>query len=108
MSFSFAITSTAVKPNDAPDMELGDKRTFAFKLHAGLGTISSAVWSGDNLTIGSRTTSGVNTSAPVTASSLGTHALKVTATLASGDILVRVVRVNVIDSTQDTGSRDYE
>jgi hypothetical protein len=98
-------------PNDAPCMELGEKRNFTFKLSGAVGinsisgtpTVSNAT----GLTIGTPAVSGTQVTVAVTATTLGTHTVKVSATLSSAEIVVGVVRVKVLDSTQEAGTRDY-
>jgi hypothetical protein len=99
-----------LKPNDSPCMELGEKRNFSFKLSGAVGvnTISSATVTADNLTVGTASTSGTTVNVPITAANVGDHRLKVTALLSSSETIVGVIRVKVIDSTQESGSRDYE
>lgn len=100
-----------LKPNDSPAMELNEKRNFQFKLSGAVGVNSitgTPTVTADNLTIGTVSTSGTSVTVPVTASTLGTHMVKVTAVLSSAETIVGVIRVKVIDSTTQTGARDYE
>lgn len=100
-----------LKPNDSPCMELNEKRNFSFKLSGAVGvnTVNSAtVESRGNLTVGTVSTNGTTVTVPITATATGTHTLKVSATLSSAEIIVGVVRVKVIDSTLETGGRDYD
>jgi hypothetical protein len=100
-----------LKPNDSPCMELNEKRNFQFKLSGAVGvnTISGTptVTANGNLTIGTVSTSGTTVTVPITATGTGTFMLKVSATLSSAEIIVGVVRVKVVDSTQQTSGRDY-
>lgn len=97
-----------LRPNDAPEMELGEKRNCSFKLSGAVGvnTISSATVTASNMTVGTVSTSGTTVSVPLTATATGNHMVKVSATLSSAEIIVGVVRVKVVDSTQcETGAR---
>ncbi len=99
-----------LRPNDAPDMERGEKRNFVFKLSGAVGANSitgTPTVECDNLTVGTVSTSGTSVTVPITAPNTGTHMLKVTATLSSAEIIVGVVRVKVVDSTLETRTRDY-
>ena len=100
-----------LKPNDSPCMELNEKRNFQFKLSGAVGVNSISgtptVTTDGHLTVGTVSTSGTTVTVPITASGTGTHMLKVTATLSSAEIIVGVIRVKVIDSTRQEGSRDY-
>ena len=100
-----------LKPNDAPPMELNEKRNFQFKLSGatGVNTISGTptVTTDGNLTVGSVSSSGTTVTVPITATGVGTHMLKVQATLSSAEVIVGVIRVKVIDSTSETNGRDY-
>jgi hypothetical protein len=100
-----------LKPNDAPCMELNEKRNFQFKLSGAVGvnTISGTpvVTTDGSLTVGTVSASGTTVTVPITATGTGTHMLKVQATLSSAEIIVGVIRVKVVDSTQETNGRDY-
>lgn len=100
-----------LKPNDAPCMEVNEKRNFQFKLSGAVGInsiVSATVTARGNLTVGTVSTSGTTVTVPVTATAQGTHTLKVSATLSSAEDIVGVIRVKVIDSTLETSARDYE
>jgi hypothetical protein len=99
-----------LKPNDAPCMELNEKRNFQFKLSGAVGvnTISGTpTVTAPNLTVGTVSASGTTVTVPITATAQGDHRVKVTAVLSSAETIVGVVRVKVIDSTAQTGTRDY-
>jgi hypothetical protein len=99
-----------LKPNDSPPMELNEKRNFLFSLSGVVGSNSISATptvTGDNLTVGTVSVSGTNVTVPITATGVGTHMLKVTATLSSAEIIVGVLRVKVVDSTRETNRRDY-
>lgn len=93
-----------LKPNDSPVMELNEKRTFTFKLDPAVGanTLSSPEVTSPQLTVGTASVSGKSISASVTASRTGTHMIKAQCSLSSGEIVVGVIRVKVVDSTQET------
>jgi hypothetical protein len=91
-------------------MELGEKRNFTFKLSGAVGINSisgTPTVVAPRMTVGTVTVSGTSVSAPITAAALGLHTVKVSATLSSAEIVVGVVRVKVLDSTQEAGTRDY-
>lgn len=100
-----------LKPNDAPEMELNEKRNFQFKLSGAVGinsiTGTPTVTSPGQLTIGTVSTTGTSVTVPITATGTGTHTLKVSATLSSAETIIGVIRVKVIDSTRQEGTRDY-
>lgn len=99
-----------LKPNDSPCMELNEKRNFQFKLSGAVGSNSitgTPTVTADNMTVGTVSVSGTTVTVPITATGVGTHMLKVTATLSSAEIIVGVLRVKVVDSTRETNRRDY-
>ena len=99
-----------LKPNDSPDMELGEIRRATFKLSGvvGINSINSATITCPGLTIGTPTISGTSVEASITASSVGTHKVKAVANLSSTETVIGYVRVKVLDSSCETGGRLYD
>jgi hypothetical protein len=103
-----------LKPNDAPCMELNEKRNFQFKLSGAVGANSitgtpTVTETNGGLTVGTVSTSGTTVTVPVTAAQAGAYVLKVQATLSSAEIIVGVLWVKVTDSTlQAGGSTTYD
>ncbi len=100
-----------IVPNDSPDMELGELRTFTWLLAAGIGSDTldgtPTVTTSGNLSAGTVTVSGTTVTCPIDTTGTGTGWAKLTALLGSGDNIIEVVRVKVIDSTCETGGLRY-
>lgn len=98
-----------LKPNDSPEMEMGEVRRFTFNLSGvtGVNAISSATIEAPNLTFGAPSISDATVTVSCTASKTGTHMAKLTANLASAEKLIGVLRINVKDSTLESRNRDY-
>lgn len=98
-----------LKPNDSPDMELGEARRFTFNLAGAVGvnTIDSFTIENSNLTFGTPDVSGTTATVLVTADNTGTHAVIATAALSSGETVKGFLRVKVVDSTLCEGTTDY-
>ena len=98
-----------LKPNDLPDMELGEARNVTFKLAGAVGAnaIQSATVTCDDLTITTPLVSGTNIEVRVSADKTGTHSIIATAELDSLETIKGMVRVKVVDSTNCTDERDY-
>ena len=99
-----------LKPNDSPDMELGEVRRAVFKLSGAVGSnsISSATISSPNLTFGTPSVSGTQVSVTITAANTGTHMVKASAVLSSSETIIGYVRVKVLDSSCENGGRTYD
>ena len=101
-----------LKPNDLPDLELNEVRSVTFNLAGAVGSnsISTFTLTSSNLTFGTPTISGTTATATLTAAATGTHAIKATATLSSGETVIGVVRAKVVDSTlcYESATSDYE
>lgn len=98
-----------LKPDDLPDMELGEIRNITFNLAGAVGpnsisgtpTVESA-----NLTFSDPLVDGTSFEVRVTASQVGTHVIIATAELDSLETIKGMVRVKVVDSTAcSTGGR---
>lgn len=100
-----------LKPNDLPDMELGEVRNVTFNL---AGAVGPNAISGtptvecDALTFSTPLVDGTSFEVRVTAAKTGTHTILATAVLDSLETIKGAVRVKVVDSTQCTEGRDYD
>lgn len=99
-----------LRPNDSPEMELGEIRRFQFNLSGAIGANSitgTPTITAPNLTFGAPSVSGAAVSVTCTAGATGVHIAKLTATLSSAETIVGTLRVKVVDSTLETRNRDY-
>lgn len=99
-----------LRPNDSPEMELGEIRRLTFNLSGAIGANSisgTPTITAPNLTFGACTVSGSSVSVTCTASNVGTHSALLTATLSSSETIKGHVRIKVVDSTCETNGRDY-
>lgn len=99
-----------LRPNDSPEMELGEIRRFSFNLAGAVGANSisgTPTITASNLTFGACSVSGTTVTVTCTASSVGTHNALLTATLSSSETIKGHLRIKVVDSTCDTNGRDY-
>lgn len=98
-----------LKPNDTPELELGEIRRLTFNLSGAVGanSISTAAISSPNLTFGATSISGTSFSVTVTASSVGTHNIIATCTLSSSETIKGHLRAKVVDSSCQSSGRDY-
>jgi hypothetical protein len=94
-----------LKPNDLPDMELGEARRVTFNLAGAIGvnTITDFEISSPRLAFGTPSISGASVSVTVTAAATGTHAIIATAELTSNETVKGFVRAKVVDSTLEAG-----
>lgn len=99
-----------LKPNDLPEMELGEARNVTFQLAGavGLNSISAFTISSPNLTFGTPIVTGTDVEVLVTASRVGTHAIIATAELSSQETVKGFVRAKVVDSSRCHSERDYD
>lgn len=98
-----------LKPNDSPEMELGESRNFQFNLSGAVGanTITTFTVEASNLTFGTPNINGTSATVLCTADATGTWMAKATAVLSSSETAIGVLRVKVVDSTCQTNGRDY-
>lgn len=98
-----------LKPNDLPEMELGEVRRVTFNLAGAVGvnTITDFDISSPALTFGTPSISGASVTVMVTAAQCGTHAVIATAELSSNETVKGFVRAKVVDSTLEAGGRLY-
>ena len=101
-----------LKPNDLPDLELNEVRNVTFNLSGAVGsnTVSTFTVSSDSLSFGTPSISGTTATVKLTAAQTGTHAIKATATLSSGETVIGVIRAKVLDSTRcyEESGNDYD
>ena len=97
-----------LRPNDLPEMELGEVRNVTFKLAGAVGAnaIDSATFTCDRLTLGTPLISGTDVEVRVSADHTGTHNIIATATLDSLETIKGFVRCKVVDSS-NCNERDY-
>jgi hypothetical protein len=98
-----------LKPNDSPEMEVGESRNFQFNLPAAVGanTITDFAIEASGLSFGTPNVNGTSVTVLCNADQIGTHMAKVTAELSSSETVIGVARVKVLDSTCETSGRDY-
>lgn len=98
-----------LKPNDTPEIELGEVRQLVFNLAGAVGvnTISTAAITSPNVTFGATSISGTSFSVTATFSQAGTHNIIATCTLSSSETIKGHLRAKVVDSTYETNGRDY-
>ena len=86
-----------LKPNETPDMRVGEKRKVSVNLSgaAGINSISSFAVTNDNMTVETVAYSGLTGTFFLTATQAGTHHSKVSATLSSGETVIDYVRTKV-------------
>lgn len=98
-----------LKPNDLPDMELGEARNVTFNLAGAVGpnAIDTFTVSADNLSFSAPTITGTNAEVRVSADRTGTHNIIATATLDSLETIKGFVRVKVVDSSNCYSRDDY-
>ncbi len=90
-----------LKPNDLPELELGEIRRVTFNLSGAVGnnTINTFSISSAQLTFGTPSISGASVSVTLTAAQIGTHAIIASATLSSSETVKGFVRAKVVDSS---------
>jgi len=88
-----------LKPDELPNMILGEIRrvTAALAGVTGTNSITDKEVTSDTLTIGTPSVSGTNLSFLVTASQVGTHFIKASADLSSGETVSGYIRAKVTD-----------
>ena len=98
-----------LKPNDLPEMELGEARNVTFHLAGavGLNNITTFTISSPNLTFGTPIVTGTDVEVLVTAAKTGTHAIIATAELSSQETVKGFVRAKVVDSSACGDTHDY-
>ena len=98
-----------LKPNDLPEMEVGEIRRVTFNLAGAVGSnsISDFDISSPRLTFGTPSINGTSVTVTVTASQTGTHSIIATAELNSAETIKGFVRAKVVDSSQCYPSGDY-
>lgn len=86
-----------LKPNETPDLRIGEKRRVEANIAgaAGVNSISSVDVTSDNMTITSPSSSGLNVTFFLTATQEGTFYTKVEATLSSGETVIDYLRSKV-------------
>lgn len=97
-----------LKPNDLPEMELGEIRRVTFNLSGAIGanSISAFTITSPNLTFGTPSISGSSVSVTVTAANTGTHAIIASADLSSSETVKGFLRAKVVDSSKCYSSLD--
>lgn len=96
-----------LKPNDLPDMEVGEARNVVFKLAGAIGinSISDVTMEEcGGLTFGAAAINGTDVTILTTANRTGTHDIRITADLSSNEIVKGHCRVKVVDSLNCSGS----
>ncbi len=98
-----------LKPNDLPELELGEVRRLTFNLSGAVGnnTINTFSISSPNLTFGTPSISGASVSVTLTAAQTGTHAIIATAALSSSETVKGFVRAKVVDSSNLSSNDRY-
>lgn len=99
-----------LKPNDLPDMELGEARNVTFNLSGAVGAngIDTFSISCPDLTFSTPIIDGKSVEVRVTAAKTGTHSIIATATLDSLETIKGFVRAKVVDSSTCGGGRGYD
>lgn len=100
-----------LRPNDLPEMELGEVRNVTVNVSGAAGANSiqgTPTAECDSLTIGNVSTSGLIITFPVTADKAGTHTILVSANLSSSETVKGFIRAKVVDSQHcERVSDDY-
>lgn len=91
-----------LKPNDLPEMELGEIRRVTFNLSGAVGnnTVNTFTITSPRLTFGTPSISGASASVTITAAEEGTHAIIASAELSSSETVKGFVRAKVVDSSR--------
>jgi hypothetical protein len=99
-----------LRPDEIPDLVEGEVRKVTLNLSGAVGvnTISSFTVTADNLTIASASSSGVTGTFFVTGSQQGTHYIKATAVLSSGETIIGYIRATVKGEPSTSSSDDYD
>jgi len=101
-----------LKPNETPDLRIGEKRRVSCNISGAAGTnsISSVVVTNDNMTIESPSPSGLDINFFLTATQEGTFYTKVSAVLSSGETVIDYLRSKVkgVPCTSSTTRYDDE
>lgn len=86
-----------LKPNETPDLRVGEKRRVSCNIAGAAGTnsISSVSVTNDNMTVESASASGLAINFFLTASHEGTFYTKVSAVLSSGETVIDYLRSKV-------------
>lgn len=99
-----------LKPNETPDITLGEKRRVTANIAGAAGTnsIGSVSVTNDNMTVSSASSSGLDISFFLEATQEGTFYTKVSAVLSSGETVIDYVRTRVRGEPCSSSSDDYD
>ena len=98
-----------LKPDDSPEMQVGESRNLQFNLSgaAGANTITTFTIEASNLSFGTPNIDGTSVTVLCNTDTTGTHMVKATAVLSSDETVIGVLRVKVCDSTLQGSTVDY-